>query len=391
MKLTDQGMCIVRGLAALVVVFDHSIAIFLARLVGAKNLFGEIASWLATQAVVIFFIISGYLITQSILKNTQRNAGRFDFIEYAAARISRIYPPLFFAITASLLCYFSLRIFSMPGADSVGAQPFGLPNDLYSIRDIYSIKLKDIFNSLFMSNGLLQVDGPLWSLCIEWRIYFVIAFIALALTRKQVIIKFFWLALAAVFFVKLGTTNSYSYFYFLIWMMGSSVALIQASTFRLSTVTRKALLILPAMVVLVMLIGDPALVTRSALSTVQEYAFQIVISLLYLGILFPLREVEATRTRRLLIELGDFSYTLYIVHFPLMLFLLSLTQGVVGYSIGRAIFSAVMAIGAVLAVSYFSAKYFERKDLIKPYVKRFLTWVSLGIRGRGLRKSADRV
>jgi len=391
LKLTDQGMCTIRGIAALVVVLDHSIQIFLTRLTGAENLAARIAGWLATQAVAVFFIISGYLITQSILKNLQRNAGQLNFIDYASARISRIYPPLIFAILASLLCYLALQMFGLPGADAPGAQPFGLPDDAYSARDKFSIRISDITNALLMNNGLLQVDGPLWSLCIEWRIYFIVAFLALSLTSRPVTLRLLGLVLCAALFVPIGILNSNTYYFFLtwlaIWLMGSGIALAQAWRFRLNMAARRVLLLLLASAAAGMLIANPELVPHSTMTTPQEYAFQLVLSLLYLGFLFPLREVEATAVRRALMKLGDFSYTLYIVHFPLMLFLLSLTQGMVGYSIGLAILSATVAVASILAIAHFSARYFERKDLIKPLVERILTRVYWSLRAYGLRKA----
>jgi len=185
-------MSSVRRIAALIVVCAHANQIFIIRLLGLDHVVSKIAGQMTPHAVFVFFVVSGYLITLSIIKNIQRNEGCFNLIEYASARISRIYFPLIFSLLTCLSLWFIMRLFELPGNDSVGAITYGLPNDLYVARDVFSIKLEDIRNALLMNNGLLQVDGSLWCLCVEWRIYIVVGCLAMLMKSRSLLHKFVW-------------------------------------------------------------------------------------------------------------------------------------------------------------------------------------------------------
>ena len=67
--INDNGMSSIRGAATLVVVGAHSIQIFLLRFLGLDHVIAKIAGQMAAHAVLVFFIVSGYLISLSILKN----------------------------------------------------------------------------------------------------------------------------------------------------------------------------------------------------------------------------------------------------------------------------------------------------------------------------------
>ena len=88
---------LLRGIAAIIVLIVHAIQLYWFRLIGSSNEIALISGLFGRHAVLLFFLLSGYLITLSILTNIIRNQ-RFDWTEYAAARIARIYPPLIGAI-----------------------------------------------------------------------------------------------------------------------------------------------------------------------------------------------------------------------------------------------------------------------------------------------------
>jgi len=69
-------------------------------------------------------------------------------------------------------------------------------------------------------------------------------------------------------------------------------------------------------------------------------------------------------------RVGDFSYTLFIIHFPVMLFLSSLLQNIVGRSIVMSVLAALFSIGAALVFSCYAGRLVERKDLLMPIIQR---------------------
>ena len=58
-----------RGLAAIAVLLDHLCATFLLPVLGVTSALSVAMGLLGSWAVIIFFILSGYLITSSILYN----------------------------------------------------------------------------------------------------------------------------------------------------------------------------------------------------------------------------------------------------------------------------------------------------------------------------------
>ncbi|EHD2280224.1 acyltransferase [Vibrio cholerae] len=367
MKIDDEGMSLVRGVAALVVVVAHAIQIFILRLLGADHMVAKVAGLVAAQAVFVFFIVSGYLITLSIIKNTQRNNGAFNLFEYASARIARIYPPLTFAVVLCLILWALMRVYSLPGNDSVGAISYGMPNDLYAARKFFSIGFDDIKNAFLMNNGLLQVNGPLWSLCIEWRIYLAAACLGVLVTTKSWLQRIFWGTLFLIILNKMKAVDGNAYFYALIWATGSFVAIWAQCKFKM--VSLKLFWVAPLLILISVWIFDPEFFLSSrSLSDSKDRALQFVFCLFWLGILFPRFEYRKSLFVRVMMHLGDFSYTLFIIHFPLMLFLLSVAQDYVGYSVVLSLIVAMSSIGLALILSCYAGRVVENKRLFSTII-----------------------
>jgi peptidoglycan/LPS O-acetylase OafA/YrhL len=68
---------LLRGIAAIIVLIVHAIQLYWFRLIGSSNEIALISGLFGRHAVLLFFLLSGYLITLSILTNIIRNQ-RFD-------------------------------------------------------------------------------------------------------------------------------------------------------------------------------------------------------------------------------------------------------------------------------------------------------------------------
>ncbi len=63
-----------------------------------------------------------------------------------------------------------MRVFNLLGI----YQSFKLDGDLYVVREWFHFSIKDILTTIiFESSSLVKINGPLWSLIIEWWIYFL--------------------------------------------------------------------------------------------------------------------------------------------------------------------------------------------------------------------------
>ena len=140
-----------RGLAALWVVLSH-IWIFQSGVVTSSSRWGFLTNWLIYShlAVDIFIVLSGYCLMLSVAREGKLKGGAIAFYK---KRARRILPPYFIALACSIL--------------------------LWAVVDkqITHISAVAVFANLFLVQDMLLryniFDGPLWSVAVEWRIYFL--------------------------------------------------------------------------------------------------------------------------------------------------------------------------------------------------------------------------
>lgn len=129
----------VRAISALTVFLSHIIQIVWLPLVGIGSLVHVVNSFVSETAVIVFFVLSGYLISLSIHRNIENNGG-FVAFDYLRSRFLRIYPPLVGAVVLSLSVWGLLEVFELPGV----ATPLRAASDLYAAREAISITMADV-------------------------------------------------------------------------------------------------------------------------------------------------------------------------------------------------------------------------------------------------------
>jgi peptidoglycan/LPS O-acetylase OafA/YrhL len=351
----QQKLDLLRGLAAVMVLFAHAIQIFIERLVGSSHPIAMIGSTAARHAVLIFFLLSGYLITTSIVANVGRN-GRLDVIEYLSARVARIYPPLIGAICVVLIAWAIIHGLGLPGSVR-----YGQPADLYPAREAFTIRLADVPLALLMQNGLLDADGPLWTLYIEFHIYIVAMFFALAWSGRRL-----WTAAGVVLLALWTWRDPLFAFFAIVWVFGSAAALLQGRLFRVPAWPSLSLL-----ACLIVLGGTtPAWLMIGSSAPWLEQSVQLIFCVVYADAIFFRSWTFAPAA---LVKTADFSYSLYVIHFPLLLLGLSLTQEWMGPSMLKSVLGAGGSALASLLLAWAFAKYFEDQSRFKPAARKLLT------------------
>ncbi len=355
-----------RGLASIVVLLAHVVETLLQRLLGSGNTVVLIAGNLARHAVLVFFLLSGYLITQSIVSNVGRN-GRFDVGEYLSARIARIYPPLIGAILIVLAAWCIVHALSLPGT-----LRYGLPGDVFAARSAYTVTAWDIPRTLLMQNGMLQADGPLWSLYVEFHLYLIAMFVALALSGRKRRIS---VGVALLLFGFWARLDSSFVFFGLVWALGAVAMLAKRRLVTSGMVNRTTLISCPLAGCLIgAAFFAPRLLDIENPNPWIAYSVQLACSLVYADLMF-FRDRFAARPHRILVQTGHFSYSLYVIHFPLLLLVLSFTQNWSGSSLTRSLVVALpSAVAITFAASWF-ARFFEDQRHFKPVIKSALSLV----------------
>jgi len=316
---------LLRGLAALLVLFGHwrnllfvdfpSLHTHRRLLTALYVLAGG-----GHQAVVLFFILSGYFIGGTVFRSLERN--QWDWLGYLLRRIVRLWTVL---VPALLLCLFWDRLGIYLGHAPALYGGRVANNILFS--DVRSVLVPHVFfgNLFFLQTILTPVfgsDGALWSLANEFWYYilFPLGMIAVWRTSRPM----HRLICAALFATTAWFIGAAIFLNFLIWLVGVALFLLPAPSFtpRKGRYLRigASLIYLP----IFFAFGRHPMIGL----LFRDYLLTVV-TFFYLWVLLSAKEPYPAGARSVPVsrEVARFSYTLYAVHLPILVFLTALVEG----------------------------------------------------------------
>lgn len=161
----------IRGLAALFVVLHHAWQFVMLRpgIAHPPRWFAAMTVFKYGQyAVVVFIVLSGYCLMLPVARSgaTELAGGVRGFF---SRRARRILMPYYAALGISLLLTALIPRIAQPGD-----APFAAANVI-----AHALLVHNWFESLQWT-----IDGPLWTVALEWQIYFVFALMLLPLWRR---------------------------------------------------------------------------------------------------------------------------------------------------------------------------------------------------------------
>jgi peptidoglycan/LPS O-acetylase OafA/YrhL len=268
------------------------------------------------QAVMVFFVLSGFLISSSIFRSLA--SGVWTWSGYAVSRATRLYVVLIPGLLFGALWDLSGRaLFASTGLYTSPLTSFGgavVENDL---------TFKNFAGTLLFLQTILcrpfGSNGPLWSIANEFWYYVlfpVALFAAYAWAAKSWRTALPLTLLAIAVAVMLGPEKLLG---FLIWLSGVAVLLLSSRSRLASGISRAAAMFFSSGLLAVCLAA-----ARNGKFTPQfsDLIVGLAFSVFLLGVLQLEFAVppDGTYLRNARLFAG-FSYTLYVLHFPFLLFL----------------------------------------------------------------------
>jgi peptidoglycan/LPS O-acetylase OafA/YrhL len=317
---TSAHLDLIRGFAAWAVMWGHLRALFfvdfqhiehtssLLRIVYFLTGFGH-------EAVMVFFVLSGFFISSAVI--SRRVSGNWCWRDYAIDRSSRLYVVLIPALLLGWLW------------DSVGSSIFAStgiysrPLDGFGTAIAQNRVTPGIFigNLLFLQTIVCPTfgsNGPLWSLANEFWYYMLFPVVLAAgmawrasLTPRAILLTIFAVCLA----IFLGSEILVG---FLIWLAGA-VLVFAYSNCEFSGKPWLILYFLASSLALSACLRGARTGNSAVLGS--DLAVGFAFSLFLFGVLQMDMGIGRGFYPRIAHAMAGFSYSLYVLHFPLLLLL----------------------------------------------------------------------
>jgi peptidoglycan/LPS O-acetylase OafA/YrhL len=323
------------------------------------------------QAVMLFFVLSGFLIHLRYAKQLEASPenAHFGWWGYVVRRVKRLYPPLIFAI---LLTYLLDRWGASLGYSIYFHRtPYPLIN--LNVNPDHSLPTA-LGNLTFLMGIYVPMwgsNGALWSLMFEWGFYMLYP-IFWWLTKRSIhlstgIIVTLWV----LSFVPIWGARAWFqgiFMFMIIWWFGALLAEIYVGRLAISLWRIAPLaLLLPVLVPLVIPISQLSGNIQALQDVLWGLAFM---GLIAAGLAWKQRGGSLWLVEQLK-PLGDMSYTLYVVHLPIVVFMSGFVMSrspdqILPWDFGWVITAIVVCLAVAYAAHFFTEKPFIRRRVAAP-------------------------
>jgi peptidoglycan/LPS O-acetylase OafA/YrhL len=306
----------VRALAALVVCLEHWRNLFFVDYpqIHSAHRWVYALFYVVTdaghQAVIIFFVLSGYLISGSIFRAFQRD--QWSWRRYLIHRLVRLWIVLIPALAVGALFDFTGIHFHLAPALYTGH----VPNHMID-NAVAAFSLRTFAGNLVFSQGILVhtfgSNTALWSLANEFWYYILFPCALLALRRNSALLTRLLSAAAFIAFAWFAGKEIMSLFP--VWLLGAALAALRVQKTRTWLRTAAAAVYIP----LFFYLPKGHLVRGVA----SDYILGAATFLFLMILLGSQSAAHNTASMRLSRVTARFSYTLYLMHVPLLVLIVA--------------------------------------------------------------------
>lgn len=302
----------IRGLTAFYIVLNHAtLNIVLQDTAGAMSKGVRwMTSWVANGllSVQIFIVLSGFCLMLAALGDDGRLRG--GLAGFAFRRAKRILP-----------CYYGAMAFSLALIALVPAMS-ALDKSDHVTRDGLIAHLFLAHN--FSTAWITQIDPPMWSLSIEWQIYFIFALLLLPVWQRLGTVASLLTGVAlgyGIHWITKGKADYSQPFYIGFFAMGMAAAAVGFGKSGFAERARRLPWGVIAVASYLLFLGLYKYVhsPKIWMISTQFLAFSVATGLLALTTAKP----DGFNLRRVLewkpvLNVGHMSYSLYLTHFPVL-------------------------------------------------------------------------
>lgn len=256
--------------------------------------------------VVIFFILSGHLVTLSGIKLLAEN--NFNFRFFMIDRFSRIYSGLIPAILICLILDFVNLNITNHNEILFKIENLTFFTAIYSLLNIGGLPNPFEFGLIFEPIGSMR---PLWSVALEWWIYIFFA-LTLLIFKNKFLSGFLFLLLSLIIIIIQISFKMADIAFFVVtaWLLSSCLVLVNINFFKSK--------VLSAIFTILFLIG----LTKIDVIHFYEPILMIPLIGIYFSGLYIVQNVKFNKLfEKISKSLSSFSYSLYLTHYTIIVLL----------------------------------------------------------------------